>query len=137
MANQKRSLVYFLQNNDFDKSIRFFKKGFKHCGVIYFDNNCNKWVILEYIYGQFLIEILTENKSSSFFNFLKQKKAKILEGDTRFNHTGFPSFMKSWIKEHSCVSYVQRIVGLNKWWIFTPYQLYCALKKNQFCEIDL
>jgi len=45
--------------------------------------------------------------------------------------------MGSWIKEHSCVSYVQRLIGLNKWWIFSPYQLYCALKKRGYSEIDL
>jgi hypothetical protein len=65
------------------------------------------------------------------------KKGKVLEGEIKPRKTKFPSFMGSWIKEHSCVSYVQRILGLNKWWIFTPYQLYCALKKQNFREIDL
>jgi hypothetical protein len=137
MAKQKRVLVFFLQNNDFDKSIKFFKKGFKHCGVLYHDTTCNHWIIVEYIYGQMLIEVLDSKKTDAFFELLKQKKAKVLKGDCAFNHTKFPTIMKSWIKEHSCVSYVQRILGLNKWWIFTPYQLYCALKKHNFCEIEL
>ena len=137
MAKQKRVIVYFLENNDFHRSIRFFKKGFKHCGVIYFDDVCKHWIILEYIYGQFLVDILENSKADAFFELLRQKKAKLLEGTIKFKHTGFPSFMKSWIKEHSCVSYVQRIIGLNKRWIFTPYQLYCALKKHNYCEIDL
>jgi hypothetical protein len=137
MAKQKRVLVFFLQNDDFHRSIKFFKHGFKHCGVLFYDTDCNHWIIVEYIYGQLLIEVLPTNKADAFFKLLKIKKAKVLQGDCVFNHTRFPTIMKSWIKEHSCVSYVQRLLGLNKWWIFTPYQLYCALKKHNYCEIEL
>jgi len=136
LAKQKRFIVFFLENEDYHRSIRFFRKGFKHCGVLYYSEVTKHWYIAEYIYGQFLLEALSSKESTAFFQFLKNKKAKCLNGEAKFNHTGFPSFMKSWIKEHSCVSYVQRILGMNKWWIFTPYQLYCALKKMNFYEID-
>ena len=33
------------------------------------------------------------------------------------------------IKELSCVSFVMRLIGFYRWWIITPYQLYCALLK--------
>ena len=88
MAKQNEFLVYFVHNEDGHWQTKYFKDGFKHCGV-------------------------------------------------NSERTGFPSFMGSWIKEHSCVSYVQRLIGLNKWWIFSPYQLYCALKKRGYSEIDL
>jgi hypothetical protein len=29
-----------------------------------------------------------------------------------------------------CVSFIKHIVGLNKFWVLTPYQLYCELLKD-------
>jgi hypothetical protein len=29
-----------------------------------------------------------------------------------------------------CVSFVKHIVGLNKFWVLSPYQLYCELIKD-------
>ena len=33
------------------------------------------------------------------------------------------------IKELSCVSFIMRLIGFYRWYIITPYQLYCALLK--------
>ena len=33
------------------------------------------------------------------------------------------------IKDITCVSWIMRLIGFYRWWIFTPYQLYCALIK--------
>ena len=137
MAKQTRYLVYFFENTDGHKDTRFFKKGFKHCGVITFDEENNTWILIEYIFGHLNVEVLSEEKIEAVFRMFKKKNGKVLQGDIKPRKTKFPSFMGSWIKEHSCVSYVQRILGLNKWWIFTPHQLYCALQKQKFREIDL
>lgn len=32
---------------------------------------------------------------------------------------------------HTCVSYLKRAIGLNKWWILTPYQLFKELKRGR------
>ena len=29
-----------------------------------------------------------------------------------------------------CVSFVKHIVGVNKFWVMSPHQLYCELLKN-------
>lgn len=137
MAKQTRYLVYFYENNDYHRDTRFFKKGFKHCGVITYDPENKVWILLEYIFGHLLLETIPEDKVDIIFRMFQMKHGRVLEGDIKPRNTRFPSIMGSWIKEHSCVSYVQRILGLNKWWIFTPYQLYCALKKLNFREIDL
>lgn len=31
---------------------------------------------------------------------------------------------------HSCVSYIKRMLGINKWWIITPKQLYKELSRG-------
>ena len=33
------------------------------------------------------------------------------------------------IKDFTCVAFVMRLIGFYKWYIFTPYQLFCALRK--------
>jgi len=33
---------------------------------------------------------------------------------------------------HSCVSHVKRIIGINKWWIITPQQLFKELVRGYF-----
>jgi hypothetical protein len=33
------------------------------------------------------------------------------------------------IKDMTCVSFIMRLIGFYKWYILTPYQLYCALIK--------
>jgi|TARA_R110000850_G_scaffold266897_2_gene397561 hypothetical protein len=83
------------------------------------------------------VETISDEQADAFFRLVRIRKGLVLKGDNTTERTGFPSFMGSWIKEHSCVSYVQRLIGLNKWWIFSPYQLYCALKKRGYSEIDL
>ena len=65
-------------------------------------------------------------------------KGKIIKVPVNDNKSlGIPRLFGSWIKEHSCVSYVQRLLGMTQFFIFTPYQLFCALKKKGFSEIDL
>jgi len=137
MGKQTEFLVYFFENEDGHKHTRKFKKGYKHCGVIGYDVTTKHWIIIEYIFGQLLVETITDQTADAFFRMIRMKNGVVLKGEMKHKRTGFPSFMGSWIKEHSCVSYVQRLIGYNKWWIFTPYQLYCALKKDGYSEIDL
>ena len=117
MAKQNEWLVYFYENRDYHRHTKFFKKGFKHCGVMGYDAEKKIWIISEYLFGKLNIEILNEDEVDKI--------------------SKFPVIMGSWIKEHSCVSYVQRLIGWSRFWIFTPNQLYCALKKNGMCEIEL
>ena len=137
MAKQNEWLVYFYEDQGHHKSHRFFKKGFKHCGVMSFDAETKVWLLVEYIFGHILVETLTEKKVDAIFKMIQIKKGKILKVPVKYKLTTFPSIMGSWIKEHSCVSYVQRLIGLNKFWIFTPHQLFCELKKKGFSEIKL
>ena len=137
MAKQTRYLVYFYENDDYHRHTKFFKKGFKHCGVLSYDDDAKHWLLIEYIFGHIMVEVLPDNKIEPLFRLFKMRNGVVLQGDMQSNTTKFPSILGSWIKEHSCVSYVQRILGMNKWWVFTPYQLYCALKKVKFSEIEL
>ena len=95
------------------------------------------WLIAEYLFGKLNIEILNEEEVDRIFRLIQVKKGHIVKVPVQNKVSKFPVIMGSWIKEHSCVSYVQRLIGWSRFWIFTPNQLYCALKKNGMCEIDL
>ncbi len=137
MAKQNEWLVYFYENLDYHKSTRFFKKGFKHCGVMSYDAEHKVWLLVEYNFGHLFVETLIEKQVDAIFKMISLKKGHIFKVPVQYKLTRFPTFMGSWIKEHSCVSYVQRLLGLDKFWIFTPYQLFCELKKRGFSEIKL
>ena len=137
MAKQTEWLVFFYENNDFHRSHKFFKKGFKHCGVMSYDPHKKIWLLVEYNFGHLFVETLDPEEVDKIFRMISQKNGKILQVPVKYNLPRFPVIMRSWIKEHSCVSYVQRLLGMSKFWIFTPYQLYCELKKKGFSEIKL
>lgn len=137
MAKQNEWLVYFYENRDYHRHTKFFKKGFKHCGVMSYDPEKKIWLIAEFLFGKLNIEILNEEEVDKIFRLIKIKNGHIVKVPVQDTIPSFPTIMGSWIKEHSCVSYVQRLIGWSRFWIFTPNQLYCALKKNGFCEIDL
>ena len=137
MAKQNEWLVFFYQNEDYHRTHRFFKKGYKHCGVMGYDPEKKVWIIVETLFSQLLIEVIEETKVDAIFRMIKQKKGHIVKVPVKKKIPRFPVIMGSCIKEHSCVSYVQRLIGMSRFWVFTPYQLYCALKKDGYCEIDI
>lgn len=49
MAKQNEWLVYFYENRDYHRHTKFFKKGFKHCGVMGYDPEKKIWIISEYL----------------------------------------------------------------------------------------
>ena len=104
------------------------KKGFHHCGAIRYDPEKKTWINLEVINSQVLLENLDREEVESWIKGVKRLNGTTVQL-TRRILTKNPSIFEWWIKEHSCVSFVQRLIGMKRWFIFTPYQLYCALKK--------
>ena len=101
-------LVFFYSPYNPPWYTKWRKKGFIHCGAMYFNKQFDCWVVVEGLYGQLLIELI---------------------GKEQLNHNFRGEW---WVKEHSCVSYIQRMIGLRNFWLFTPYQLFCALRKIDF-----
>ena len=95
-----------------------------------YDPEKKVWIIVEILFSQLLIEVIEETKVDAIFRMIKQKKGHIFRVPVKKSIPKFPVILGSWIKEHSCVSYVQRLIGMSRFWVFTPYQLYCALKKD-------
>tara|TARA_R100000656_G_scaffold50353_1_gene40416 strand:+ start:206 stop:529 length:324 start_codon:yes stop_codon:yes gene_type:complete len=87
------------------------------------------WMLLEGLYGRLHVELIDGPEAQKILSYVKRLNGKVLKG----REMDTPNFRGEWwVKEHSCVSYIQRLIGLRSFWMFTPYQLFCALKKNDF-----
>ena len=90
----------------------------------------DQWFGLQYTHEGIVHQFITKNEIVDIFAYFKVNDYKILTVPVQYK------WKLIWIKEHSCVSFIMRLIGFHSWWIFTPYQLYCALKKSgikSFC----
>tara|TARA_B100000131_G_scaffold303164_1_gene326978 strand:- start:2776 stop:3168 length:393 start_codon:yes stop_codon:yes gene_type:complete len=125
---QYQWIVYFYSPQKVKWFQKWRKKGFHHCGAIRYDPEKKTWINLEVINSQVLLENLDREEVEKMIKGIKRLNGTTVQL-TRRILTKNPSIFEWWIKEHSCVSFVQRLIGMKRWFIFTPYQLYCALKK--------
>lgn len=125
---QYQWIIYFYSPQKVKWFQKWRKKGFHHCGAIRYDPEKKTWINLEVINSQVLLENLDREEVESLIKGVKRLNGTTVQL-TRRILTKNPSIFEWWIKEHSCVSFVQRLIGMKRWFIFTPYQLYCALKK--------
>lgn len=100
----------------------FWRKKFGHCFIVDYDPDVDCWM---------KAECASQRMS---FTMYKDKDADLLIGGlTRdaicLNATGEKRavYFPRWLY---CVSFVKHFLGMRKWWILTPYQLYCELRKE-------
>ena len=89
-----------------------------------------KWVAIEHIHKRIDRKILDGEDVAKVLDYVKEHKSKFIKA--KLFRQKFRLFQTAWLREHSCVTIVMRILGINKL-IITPYQLYKYLKK-QGCE---
>ena len=130
---QKEWLVYFYESEDHPYSdwLRFLQKGFKHCGAISYSAKHKLWIHLEFTHAGIRLSYLDSKDIETMLFYLK--KFKVLRCPVKDDWHLFR------IKDTTCVTFVMRLIGFYKWYILTPYQLYCALIKagyKSFWEQD-
>jgi len=120
---QTEWLVYFYESDDHSDVdwFKFLKKGFKHCGALSYCEKHKLWIHLEFTHLGIKLTYLDKEDIETYFAYLKN--FKVLKCPVKDQwHT-------LRIKDLTCVSFIMRLIGFYKWYIFTPYQLYCALIK--------
>ena len=122
---QKEWLVYFSDARTvrYAKWIWWWKPkpGFRHCGALHYDTNVKKWLHVEFNHAGIETTILSPIAAENLFDKLYNFEILICPKKDDWH------LMR--IKELSCVSFIMRLIGFYRWWIITPYQLYCALLK--------
>lgn len=104
--------------------LKFLKQGFRHCFVLI--NDGQRWVSVDPLSPY--TEILVYHHVSPSFDlplWLEGRGYKVVRSFVdRNNNKQAP------IMVFTCVEAIKRILGLHKRFIFTPWQLYKALIKN-------
>ena len=122
---QKEWLVYFSDARTvrYAKWIWWWKPkpGFRHCGALHYDTNVEKWLHVEFNHAGIETTILSPIAAENLFDKLYDFEILICPKKDDWH------LMR--IKELSCVSFIMRLIGFYRWWIITPYKLYCALLK--------
>lgn len=104
------------------KLFTWWRKGFSHVFVVDYDPDIDVWI---------KAECASEKMN---FQFFKDDSADLLIGHLAENCTCVDArgdakaiYFPRWLY---CVSFVKHFLGIRKWWILTPYQLYCELRKD-------
>lgn len=126
----KEWLVFFYDPPNHEWYHRFRKDGMAHCGIIGYYPKKDKWLAVEHIHRRLDLNIIEGEELDRMLSHVLQHKGRILKCKT-FRHK-WRLFQAAWLREHSCVTVVMRVLGINRL-IITPYQLYKYLKK-QGCE---
>ena len=120
---QKEWLVYFYESELEPREdwLYFIKKGFRHCGALGYVPTTGKWNHIEWTHRGIVHTTLEEEEIMNILTYLQD--FKVLKCPVK------QEYQLLRIKDYTCVSFIMRLIGFYKWWIFTPYQLFCALKK--------
>ena len=120
---QKEWLVYFYEAPDhpYQDAMKFLKKGFKHCGVLGYLPKTHQWVHLEWTHAGIRHILLEGDEIDNILGFMKN--FQVLRCPVRNQWHLFR------VKDFTCVTFIMRLIGFYKWYILTPYQLFCALRK--------
>jgi hypothetical protein len=104
--------------------LKILKSGFRHCFIIMQQDN--RWVLIDPRSDKTEIQILPHPHHFNFPRFwIEQGKTVV-----KIPQVQTPRKIAS-ILPISCVEIIKRFIGLHRWWIVTPHQLYRALVKIQ------
>jgi|TARA_Y100000296_G_scaffold67492_1_gene80136 hypothetical protein len=119
---QEEWLVYFFESKSrYSKYLWWWKHkpGFTHCGALKYIADKDVWEHIQGTHAGIRSEILDPNAASDLLAKLYHSKILVcpVKDDWHFVNLNLLS----------CVTFTMKLIGFYRWWIITPYQLYCAL----------
>ncbi len=103
--------------------LRLFKPGFRHCYVLM--NDGDRWVTLDPLSSHTELRVHHMPGDFDLPLWLKSRGLRVVKTKLFRVQKQAP-----WMV-FTCVEAVKRVLGLHKRLIFTPWQLYCHLTKDQ------
>ena len=119
-------VVGFIDRNDRYWFDLFTKPGFRHCLIFGYNKKINKWISFDWTKIGTEITILNNDE----YIYVKSEAKKQLGAtfiEIKKIQTMYSNW--SWIPMY-CVSVIKSLIGYKNYFVITPYQLYCALKKD-------
>lgn len=117
-------LVIFVDHTDC-KWLKWLKPGFRHCFVAL--NSGGQWIVCDSLKNKMEIEIFDFPDEFNLARFYLDQGYTVLSG------LRIEKKMSKNIKMEitTCVTIVKRLIGLECYWILTPWRLFCFLKNPQ------
>lgn len=120
-------IVCFQESNNFGpwRLFTFWRKKFGHCYIVDYDPQANVWIKAECASERMNFQVFSGEEVTDLVGYLSEY-ATCIDARGKKQAIYFPRWLY-------CVSFVKHFLGIKKWWIVTPYQLYCELRKEG-CE---
>lgn len=104
---------------------RFTRPGFRHCFALRYLREIDAWVKVDWSNQGLHIEVLPKRCVDGVIVAVNKMDGRFLEIEV----TEQPRRTVPLVPLY-CVSAMKELVGLRNWKVITPYQLYCALRKE-------
>ena len=125
--DDKRAWVVFTDQSEL-KSVRYLRRGFRHCFVIIHDGH--HWISIDPMANY--MDVMVHDQMSSDFDFvqwLEERGHAVIQAKLTRN-----IMVSAPVMFFTCVEACKRILGVHKLSVFTPWQLYRYLTK-QSCSL--
>lgn len=124
----QKAWVVFSGQSDLDW-LKFLKPGFRHCFLLL--NDGDNWISLDPLSNH--TEIYVHHLPADFDlpAWMEKRGHRVLFANLNHTQPRPAPFML-----FTCVEAVKRVLGLHRFFIFTPWQLYCHLKKKTFNQTN-
>tara|TARA_A100000172_G_C3014006_1_gene100828 strand:- start:95 stop:544 length:450 start_codon:yes stop_codon:yes gene_type:complete len=120
---QEEWLIYFhpARTQRYSKWTKWWcrKPNFGHCGALQYIPEKKIWIDLQGTHDGIQVLILTPEEATDKLSYLHPYEILICPVKQDWHFTNLNLL--------SCVTFMMKLIGFYKWWIITPYQLYCAL----------
>jgi len=98
------------------------RNGFSHVYAVSYDCELDIWRKIEFTTSGFNFETLRGEKATQLVLTMFSHKCIEIETDVK------PIYMPRLMY---CVSFIKHLCNIHKFWLLTPYQLYCELLKRK------
>jgi hypothetical protein len=118
-------IICFTESENIGMWKVFTKKhhGFSHVFAVHYDVHLKLWKKVEFTTQGFNIEVLKGSKADELVLFMLVC-CKCIEYEPKDKPIYIPRLMY-------CVSFIKHLCNIRKFWLLTPYQLYCELLKRK------
>lgn len=104
------------------KLFTWWRKGFSHVFVLDYNAELDVWIKAECASERMKFEMYKDEQADILIGDVSSR-CTCVDARGSMNNIYFPRWLY-------CVSFVKHFLGIKKWWILTPYQLYCELRKD-------
>ncbi len=127
MVKEQRVWVVFTNQTDF-KALAFLKAGYRHCFIIMHDGQ--RWLSIDPMAHYMSVKALDVPEGFDFTSYLYEEGHDVVEVSDYFSEPPKRSAPPMFF---TCVEACKRILGIHKFTIFTPWQLYQYLHEKEKC----